>query len=361
MNILHIEAGRHLYGGALQVLYLMRGLKKMGHRNLLACPVNSAIAGAAAQVAEVVYELPMAGDLDFFCTSRFGRIIREAQPQIVHIHSRRGADLWGGIAACSHGTRAVVSRRVDNPEPRWLANFKYRMFARIIAISHGVQRVLLAEGVPPGKIVCVPDGVDTERYQPLGDKEWFRQEFDLLPDEKVIAVVAQLIERKGHRYFIEAAQSTLAQYANVRILFFGQGPLREKLMELCRRAKLDNEVRFVGFRDDLERIFPCLDMLVHPATMEGLGLSLLQAAACGVPIVASRAGGIPEIVEHGTNGWLVPVGDSRAIADAVRDLLKNPERAERFGKEGTRIARERFSLDGMVKGNLQVYQDLLAT
>lgn len=359
MNILHVETGRHLYGGGLQVLYLMRGLKERGHHNLLACPINSAIAGFAEQDAHSVYELPMGGDLDFFCTFRLGRIIREAQPQIVHVHSRRGADLWGGIAACSHGAKAVVSRRVDNPEPKWLARFKYRMFDRVIAISNGIRKVLLTEGVPFEKIVCVPDGVDTERYQPVGDRNWFRREFGLLPDEKAIAVVAQLIERKGHRYMIEAAQDIIAHYENVRILFFGQGPLHAELARLCQRTGLAERVEFPGFRDDLERIFPCLDMIVHPATMEGMGVSLLQAAVCGVPIVASRVGGIPEIVEHGTNGWLVPAGDSRAIAEAVLDLLKNPERANHFRKAGITIARERFCIDRMVQGNLQVYLDLL--
>lgn len=360
MHILHLEFGRNLYGGALQVLYLMQGLKKRGCRNTLLCTEHSAIAEAAADAAAEICRFPLAGELDPLLPFHLGRSIRAVQPDILHVHSRRGADLWGGIAASMWRIKAVVSRRVDNPEPAWLARLKYQRYARVIAISEGIRRVLLAEGVPAAKTVCVPSAVDHRFYQGSCNKTWFRRQFGLNNNERTIGVIAQLIQRKGHRYLIAAAPSIVRGFPNIRFIFFGRGPLQSELERLCREAKISDKVCFAGFRSDLEQLLPCLDLVVHPATLEGLGVSLLQAAASGLPIVASRVGGLPEIVRHGRNGYLVPAANPVAIAEAVSALLKDPLLAQRFGQAGREMVRSNFSLEAMVAGNLAVYQAVLA-
>jgi glycosyltransferase involved in cell wall biosynthesis len=358
MKVLHIEAGMHLYGGALQVVYLLRGLHGVGVTNLLACPQGSAIGAAAAPVAEV-HPLVMRGDLD----PRFGwqmvRLIRRTRPDLVHVHSRRGADLWGPLAARLAGARAIITRRVDNPEPVWLARFRYGAFERVVTISEGIRQVLLAEGVPRNKVVCVHSAVDVAAYRPGGDRAWFRREFALAEDETAVAVIAQLIPRKGHQVLIDALPEVLAAVSRTRVLFFGQGPLREALEAQCAERGVAQHVVFAGFRADLERILPCLDLIVHPAFMEGLGVSLLQAAACGVAIVAARAGGIPEVVRHGESGLLVEPGDGGALAGAILALLQDPERRQALGRGGRALVERCFSLESMVAGNLQVYRNLL--
>ncbi len=116
---------------------------------------------------------------------------------------------------------------------------------------------------------------------------------------------------------------------------------------------------FAGFREDLHLILPCLDILIHPALMEGLGVSLLQAAAAGIPIIGTRTGGIPEVVLDDMNGLLIPPEDSSAIALASIRLLGDRALARRMGSEGRRIARERFSIEAMVEGNLEVYRAMI--
>jgi glycosyltransferase involved in cell wall biosynthesis len=125
------------------------------------------------------------------------------------------------------------------------------------------------------------------------------------------------------------------------------------------QAGLQPFVRLAGFREDLEQLLPCLDVLVHPADKEGLGVTLLQAAASGVPIVASAAGGMPEVVKDGFNGYLVPPGDAEAIACAVLRLLEAPEQAKTLGRQGRTLVQAEFSLSAMVQGNLQVYRGLV--
>ncbi|OOG23016.1 glycosyl transferase [Thioalkalivibrio denitrificans] len=359
-RVLHVETGRHLYGGALQVRYLLEGLAARGAANILVCPVDASIADAARPYCEAVFEVPMAGDLDLGFAGRLRRVIRETRPDLVHLHSRRGADVLGGLAARRAGVPAVLSRRVDNPEPAFWARLKYRLFARVVTISEAIRQVLLAEGVPPEKVVCVPSAVDTADYEQSCDRDWFRSTFSLAPEARAVGVIAQLIVRKGHRHLLTAAPAILAACPDTRILLFGQGPLEDELRARIHDMGLDGRVVLAGFRNDLPRILPCLDLVVHPADMEGLGVSLLQAAAAGVPLVGTRAGGLPEIIRE-DNGVLVPPADPDALAQAVIGLLKDPERARRMGEAGRALVRTRFSIDAMVEGNLGVYRELLVS
>lgn len=359
-TILHVETGMHLYGGALQVYYLLRGLAAAGWRSVLVCSEGSAIAQAAAAFVHRVYAVPMHGDLDLKFIGRLRGIVRAEAPDLIHLHSRRGADVLGGIAARLEKIPVVLSRRVDNPEARWAARIKYRLFDRVVTISQGIREVLLAEGVPPEKVMCVHSAVDTERFRPGGDRAWFDRTFGLAPGDKAIGVVAQLIPRKGHRYLLGAAPRILESCPEARFLLFGKGPLEEELRAQIAAAGLQEQVRLAGFRDDLDRVLPCLDLVVHPAEMEGLGVSLLQAAAAGVPLIGTAAGGIPEIVRDGQSGLLVPPKDEAALAAAVLTLLRDPERARELGREGRRLAEDCFSITAMVNGNLSVYRELLA-
>jgi glycosyltransferase involved in cell wall biosynthesis len=175
----------------------------------------------------------------------------------------------------------------------------------------------------------------------------------------LVGVVAQLIPRKGHRFLIEALSPLVQRYPGLRVLFFGQGLEEGDLRRRIAGAGLGDRVLFAGFRSDLDRILPCLDLLVHPATLEGLGVSLLQAASAAVPIIASDAGGIPEAVRDGVNGLLVPPGDVSALGVALDRLLGNADLRRRLGEGGRAMMRREFSIDAMVEGNLAVYRELL--
>ena len=358
MKILHIEAGRNLYGGALQALYLMRGLAERGHENALICPAGSELARAAA-CAEV-HPMTMGGDLDLRLILKFRRHLRSHRPDLVHLHSRIGADVMGGIACRLEGVPVVHSRRVDNPEPRWMVALKYRLHDRVIAISEGIGRVLLTAGLPAEKLRLVRSAVDRESFDHPCDRARLTRALGVPTQARPVGIVAQLIERKGHRFLIAALPPLVAEFPRLRVLIFGKGPLEPDLRRRVADAGLADHVQFVGFRDDLPDLLPGLELLVHPATLEGLGVSLLQAASAGLPIVASEVGGIPEAVHHGDNGLLVPLGDSRALGAAIATLLRDGQLARRMGAAGKELMRREFSLDTMVEGNLAVYRELLA-
>lgn len=359
MKVLHVEAGMHLYGGALQVVFLLRGLKALGVHSVLACPTGSAIASEAAPHAEVV-QMTMKGDADVALTGRLRQLIRAARPDVVHLHSRRGSDIWGALAARLEGVPVVLSRRVDNPESRFVVKLKYRLYDEVVTISDGIRQVLLSEGVPAAKLHCVLSAVDTERYRPERTHlAWFREAFGLADDDLSIGMVAQFIARKGHTTLLDALPAVLAAHPKVKVILFGQGPLHGEISARVQGdALLSTHVVLPGFRKDLDRILPCLDVLAHPAFMEGLGVSLLQAAACGVPLVGGRAGGIPEIVQAGLNGELITPGDTAALTAALNQLLASSELRQRYGRAGRAWVEQHFSIDAMVAGNLAVYQAL---
>lgn len=358
MKVLHVETGMHLYGGALQVAFLVRGLRARGITTVMVCPKGSAIAEAAEAHVDTLYTVPMSGDLDLAFVPRLRRLVRAERPDVIHLHSRRGGDVLGALAVRPLGIPIVMSRRVDNPESRRVVRLKYRLYDRVITISQGIRRVLLDEGLPPEKVVCVHSAVDTELYRPGGDHAWFRRTFGLDETNIAIGMAAQMIERKGHRDLFAALAPVVERHPNVRVLLFGQGPLRTVLERDVRNRSLADVVSFEGFRRDLPHVLPSLDLLAHPAHMEGLGVALLQAAACGVPIVAGRAGGIPEIVRDGENGYLVEPGDVRALSRALSQLCADAAVRRAFGARGREIALRDFSIDAMVEGNLRIYREL---
>lgn len=360
MRILHLEAGAHMYGGALQVLLLVEGLQRRGVDCLLAVPRGSEVEAEALGRGLPVRGIPMAGEADLLLPFRVRWAVRAFEPDLVHLHSRRGADTLGALGARWSGVPVLLTRRVDNPEPAWLVGPKYRLPQRVIAISEAIRAVLLAGGVPEEKLRCVRSALDAGPYLSPCGREAFLRDFGLEPGDRVVGMAAQFIPRKGHDVLLQAAPAVLRRHPRTRFLLFGRGPMVGEIAQRVGSEGLGDAVRLPGFRPDLPRILPCLDLLVHPAMMEGLGIVLLQASASSIPVVASAVGGIPEAVVHQETGMLVPPGDPQALAEAVCLLLDRPERAREMGARGRQRVLEEFSVDRMVEGNLAVYREMLA-
>lgn len=361
MRTVHLETGRHLYGGAAQVLHIVRGLVERGEDAILVAPLGSAIQAEAGRSGIPVRGIAFGGEADLRFVFRFRRLLRELGPELVHLHSRRGADTLGWLAARWAGIPAVLSRRVDNPEPRWLARMKYARFDRVIAISEEIRRVLLSEGVDPDRVVTVRSAIDTAAGPTgCGDRDAFLAEFSLPAQGRVAGMAAQFIERKGHDVLLDAIPAVVASVPEARFVLFGRGPLEERIRDRIAREGLSDYVRVAGFREDLRSLLPCLDLVVHPAFKEGLGVALLEAGAAGLPVVASRAGGIPEVVVDGSTGLLTEPGNPTALAEALIRVMGDAERCSEMGRAARRFVEEERSVAAMVEGNLRVYRSVVA-
>ena len=359
MKILHVETGRHLYGGPQQVIYLAKALGGLGHENTIVCPPESGIDNAARKAAIPVRNLFCAGDLDLPFVYRLAQYIGESRPDIVHCHSRRGADVLGGLAASFADVPAVVSRRVDNTEMRLMAALRYRPFKKVIAISEAIAEVLRDRGVEEERLTVIRSAVDTQRFAGSPNRNRLRDEFGIDDSAVAVAAVGQLIPRKGHRYLLQAMADLKEKHPQLRLVAFGDGSLARELEEQVAALEIADVVQFAGFRDDVDDYLGAFDMLAHPALAEGLGVAALKAAAAGLPVVGFAAGGLVEAVADGETGILVPAEDVPALAAAIARLTDDSALRRRFGAAGRERMQNEFSIATMAGLHVALYESLI--
>jgi glycosyltransferase involved in cell wall biosynthesis len=359
MKILHVETGRHLYGGPQQVIYLVRALRDLGHENTLVCPPGSGIDSAARAEAIPVRNLFCAGDLDLPFAYRLTQYISQAKPDLVHCHSRRGADVLGGLAASFADVPAVVSRRVDNTEMRLVAALRYRPFSKVIAISEAIADVLRDRGVEDERLAVIRSAVDVAEFDGPTDCGSFRREFGIADDATVIAAAGQLIPRKGHSYLLQAVADLRHEHPGIRLIIFGDGYLGSQLRAQAATLGLGDRVQFAGFREDLDSFVSCFDIFAHPALAEGLGVAALKAAAAGVPVVGFAAGGLVEAVAHGETGLLVAPEDSDELRNAIAMLIDDEDLRGRLGRAGRDRMQNEFSIATMAAKHVALYESVI--
>lgn len=359
MKIMHVETGRHFYGGAQQVVWLIGGLAARGVDNLLVCAPESAIDKVARRAGIEVCNLGCSGDLDLPFAVKLAKLARRVKPDIVHCHSRRGADFLGGWALALAGIPAVLSRRVDHEEAALLSRWRYRPYRKVIAISENVADVLRNAGLDAGRLVTIRSAVDVGSITPRRDCSDFRSEFAINEGDFVIAVIAQLIPRKGHRYLFDAMPKLRDRYPGIRVLLFGDGPGEAGLRALASELNLEGTVGFAGFREDLDEFLACVDLLVHPAVREGLGVAMLKAAAAGIAVVAFDTAGAREAVAHGSTGVLVPAGDVRKLQKAISLLVDNAEMRRELGEGGRRRMKDEFTVATMAARHMELYESVI--
>jgi len=359
VKILHVETGRHFLGGPQQVVYLINALRERGHDNTLVCPPDSGIDGIARLAGIRVQNLFCAGDLDLPFAYRLSQFLKEQAPDIVHCHSRRGADLLGGLAASYADIPAVVSRRVDNTEMRLMATLRYKPFRKVIAISEAIAAVLREHDVADERIAVIRSAVDAGAFAHEPDCDAFRKEFGMGEGTFAIAAAGQLIPRKGHRYLLQAVAGLIPNYPKIRLVVFGDGYLNKQLQAQAASLGLEDVVQFAGFRDDLDSFIACFDLFAHPALTEGLGVAALKAAAAGVPVVGFDAGGLKEAVERGKTGLLVPTEDAESLQEVIATLIDDEQMRAQMSIAGRERMQNEFSIATMVDKHIVLYESML--
>ena len=346
-------------GGPQQVVYLINALRERGHDNTLVCPPDSGIDGVARMAGIRVQNLFCAGDLDLPFAYRLSQFLKDEAPDIVHCHSRRGADLLGGLAASYADIPAVVSRRVDNTEMRLMATLRYKPFRKIIAISNAIAAVLREHDVADERIAVIRSAVDAKAFANTPDCGAFRKEFGIEEGVFAIAAAGQLIPRKGHRYLLQAVAGLVQKHPKISLVIFGDGYLNKQLQAQADSLGLGDIVQFAGFRDDLDSFIACFDLLAHPALTEGLGVAALKAAAAGVPVVGFDAGGLQEAVEHGKTGLLVSSEDVDKLQDAIATLIDDDQMREQMSIAGRERMQNEFSIATMADKHIALYESIL--
>lgn len=354
LKILHLDPEKGWGGGERQVVGLLDYLARRGHASHLLCRPDGPLAGAARKIGVVTHPLALANDLDVRPAPRVRRLIREEGYDVVHFHTKRAHALAAWLGGAAPGRVRVVTRRMDYPVRRgWHDRYLYnRAVDGVIAISGPIAALLAEGGVAREKIRVIPSGVDTARFEhippPGGDRA-----------PLVIGAVAALEERKGHRFLLEAAAELKRQGHRLRYRIAGDGAEKERLKKAAENLSISNDVEFLGFVSDVPAFLASIDIFVLPSLFEGLGVAALEAMAAARPVVASRVGGLAEVVEDGKTGALVPPGDAAALARAIARLAAGKERLGALGGNGRARAREHFSMEQMARRNESYYYELL--
>jgi glycosyltransferase involved in cell wall biosynthesis len=358
MFSLHIDTARTWRGGQNQVLVTLMGLRTLGHRTML-------VAHAAGELRQRAREgldlLPLAPktEMDLAAAWRLSRVIRRLAPDVLHAHDPHGVAM--AALALSMSTQPakpplIASRRVDFPlRGSALSRWKYRQVDCFICASEAIRQMLVADGVSADRAVTVHEGIDLGRVEAAVPVN-LHEELWLPHQAPVVGNVAALVPHKGQRHLVEAAALVVREVPDARFVIAGEGELRQALERQIKDRRLEKHVLLAGFRPDALSLHKAFDIFVMSSVTEGLGTSLLDAMACAKPVVATAAGGIPEVVADGETGILVPPRDHEAMARAIVTLLTDSALRRRMGEAGLARVRARFSAERMVEETVHVYE-----
>ena len=357
MFSLHVDTARTWRGGQNQVMLTVNGLREIGERAALVAHPDGELRRRASEGLELIPIAPRT-EVDLSAAWRLGRVVKKLRPDVVHAHDPHGIAMAALALSFAGGAPApvlVASRRVDfHLKGNSLSRWKYRQVDCFIAASEAIRQMLVADGIPPARTVTVHEGIDVE-HAAAAERVNLHETFWLPHHAPVVGNVAALVPHKGQRYLIDAAHLVVQEVPDARFVILGEGELREHLQRQVHDHRLEKHVLLPGFRTDVLGCIKGFDLFVMSSLTEGLGTSLLDAMACGKAIVATSAGGIPEVVDDGVTGTIVPPRDPRALAAAIVALLSDERRRRAMGDAGLARVQARFTVERMVAATASVY------
>lgn len=306
------------------------------------------------------------GKYSFRTVTELERVIEREEADIVHLHGYRGSN-FGRLAARRRGVRNIVHEHAVLPVPvhQYLMDWFLKSYTDLgVAVSDYVKAHLIRKRhVPAERTTVLWNGIDLDRFAPLpnGQRDVARRGLDITPEIAAVGVVTRLRKEKGTEYLVKAAERVLREMPGKAVfLIAGEGPDRGKIEALIRRLGVGDGVHLLGHRHDVPGFLSLLDILVIPSLTEGFPLALLEGMAAGLPIIATRVGGMPEILVDGKTGIFVEPENPAAIADTVGALIEDRRRADELGRAALDDSR-RFGIQASVSALERIYEELIVS
>jgi sugar transferase (PEP-CTERM/EpsH1 system associated) len=305
--------------------------------------------------------------LDWRCSYRLARLLRQNKVDIVHAHQYTPF-FYGMTARFLYRRPGVIFTEHGRHFPdyprrkRMLVNrLLLTRRDRVVGVGEAVRKALIEnEGISNDRVTVIYNGIALSPFTEKGcDREKVRQEIGIGSDELLILQVARLDYLKDHATAIRTLGHVVGQRPNARLVLVGEGPERAKIEELSRQAGLENHVQLLGLRKDVSRLLYAADVFLLTSISEGIPLTLIEAMAAGLPVVATRVGGVGEVIEDGTTGLLAPSSDDSALAERILQLAGDRERRMRMGETGRQRATAIFSENRMHGEYLRLYEEML--
>jgi glycosyltransferase involved in cell wall biosynthesis len=367
MNILQIISSGGMYGAESVILNLLRSLNHGAHRSVLGVFANASNPNLQLHdlaVNEGIDSRLIAcnGQVDWSVISRIRELTVQTGADIVHCHGYK-ADIYAFLALGSTGIPLVSTCHTwyDNDLRVYLYGvldrFVLRKYARVIAVSEEVRQRLLRSRTARERITVIRNGIDLIRFNAaalLSHTDRVRQ------DSIVVGLVGRLSREKGVDIFLRAASIVLADYPNTMFVVAGDGPDRSELERLIDSLGIASKVSLLGRRDDMPSVYRSFDVMVSSSRKEGLPVVILEGMATGLPVVATRVGEVPNLIQDGETGLLVQPNAPRALAEAIVKLLVNEEHRNRLGCTAKKLIEREFSAERMAAEYIRVYKDAIA-
>lgn len=369
INILYITGwGNLMGGGPISLLSLLKKLDRERFKPLVICPSSGTLVDALKSIdieVKIIEIKPLKRFhlFPFFSSIvKLSKLIKEERIDIVHSNAVCSRESFAGAIAAKIAKVPFLyhARVVDSAG--WIEKILVKLSTVIVAISDAVGRRFHSFR-DRQRLIKIYNGIDMEEFNPGISQEEMRRGFGLDSDTVVIGTAGLVIPLKGLQYFLKAAAEIVKRYPSVKFLVVGEtlegfeGHKRE-LEDLADSLMINKKVIFAGFRRDFPRILAGIDIFVLSSIKEGFGRVLVEAMAMEKPVVATWVGGIPEVVENGVTGILVPPKDPEAITKAIVDLIRDKDRAKGMGLAGRKRAKELFNIDTNVQKTTELYARL---
>jgi len=364
LGVLHIDTMKGWRGGERQACYLAEGLHELGCRVGFACKPASETALRLQKSVVALHPTVFRFEADFSAAWHIAGLIRKYKYDILHMHDSHAHWLGGCAAIIAGRPLRIVSRRVDfsiNRHGFGLSIIKYRHFAdAFIAVSNAVKKALVKDGVPEGMVHVIHSGVKINRKGIGTERSELNKILGTNGTSRIVGAVGSLVGHKGHSILVEAASQVARKIPEARFVVLGEGVLRPKLESQVKRAGLSGKFFLPGHVNDASRLLGGFDVLVMPSIMEGLGTSALDAMSAGVPVIATDAGGLSEVVTNRKTGLLAESGDPGSLASAIVNMLGERTLGVGLALNAKKRVAEKFCVERMVDRTYKLYVKLLS-
>lgn len=359
--ILHISTSSSWRGGEQQVAYLASGLLDLGTKQVVLCPKGSSLATRLLEQDIPVTTFDDRGFLGLTLARKIYALCKKGKFTHIHCHdSHAHTSALQFIQLSGKNIPLIVSRRVafpisKNPFSKW--KYNHPAVKQIICVSNIVKEITTLTISNSSKISVIYDGIDVEKYHGKPEERKLFKALGLEESTFLIGNLSALSKSKDFPTFLHIASRVCAEVPKAQFIIAGEGPEKAKIEKIIRSLKLEGKIHLLGFRSDVVEVMQSLDLFLFTSTIEGLGTIVLEAFAAGVPVVATMAGGIPELVDDEHTGLLAAPGDVAALTTAVLRLIKQPEVRTQLTSAASEKVKA-FSYQETAAQTLAVYQKI---
>jgi len=362
VNILHLSGANSWRGGEQQLLYLHDALKKQNVTQIVVCPLNSELYNRLKnRNKEQLIGYKKSSSLNLSFALRLKKICIQHKVDIIHVHDAH-AHTRAFLSAWIFGnkTPVIVSRRVDFPIGKsWFSKLKYnhKSIRQIICVSEAIKVIMAADIKNKQVLTVVHDGIDADRFPFKSKTHKLRPLLKLSEDAIVIGNTSAIAPHKDYFTFADTASVILKTLPQAYFVIIGSGPLEQEIKDYIKQKGLVENITLMGFRNDVPELLPDFDIFLMTSKTEGLGTSILDAYACNVPVVATIAGGIIEIVEAGITGLLAEVGHAEQLAQQVIFILNDDALRKEIIKNASEKVKS-FTVEQMSDKTMVIYKKM---